>query len=161
MFRHYWWIAIGLAATITWLIVVKVQSNRETLVSGTVAGALGFCYFVQKQRLDELRLFKELFTEFNGRYDRMNEKLADIYTHNSGNNPESRNVLVDYFNLCAEEYLFYQQGYIHPAAWRSWCRGMLYYLKRDSIRRVWDEEVNTDSYYGLSTALVSEGAVLK
>jgi hypothetical protein len=54
--------------------------------------------------------------------------------------------LVEYFNLCAEEYLFFKEGYIHPEAWQSWCRGMVYYLQDDGIRGAWNEEMTSDSY---------------
>lgn len=65
---------------------------------------------------------------------------------------------MDYFNLCAEEYLFYQEGYIHREAWRSWCRGMSWYLKRHPYRDVWNEEVRTESFYGLSLDVITAGA---
>ncbi len=74
---------------------------------GTTLGAvLGFCFIVQKQKLEELRLFRDLFTDFNCRYDEMNEKLENILTGNQIEDSKLRKTLVDYFNLCAEEYLF-------------------------------------------------------
>ena len=49
------------SGVIDWKLVV-------TLVGLTVS----LIFFVQKQKLEELKLFKELFTEFNRRYDEMN-----------------------------------------------------------------------------------------
>lgn len=43
-------------------------------------GWLSLIFLVQKQRLEELRLFKELFAGFNARYDRMNGQLMRIAT---------------------------------------------------------------------------------
>ena len=160
MFRHYWWIAGVTAAAAIVLILAFVPSGREGLIATTLAAGLGFCYFAQKQKLEELRLFKDLFTDFNRRYDAMNDRLADIRAGNNPNEPAARKTLVDYFNLCAEEFLFFDEGYIHPAAWRSWCRGMLYYIEHDGIRRIWDEEVGTDSYYGLTLQEIRKGAAL-
>lgn len=43
-------------------------------------GFISFFYVVQKQKLEELQTFKELFNEFNRRYDKLNEKLNRIVT---------------------------------------------------------------------------------
>ena len=160
VFRNYYWIAGAVASVAIVVIVVSGASGREGLIASTLVAALGFCYFAQKQKLEELRLFKELFTEFNRRYDEMNERLADIREGNRHDEPRMRKTLVDYFNLCAEEFLFFEEGFIHRAAWRSWCRGILYYLEDDGIRQVWDVEVSSDSYYGLTVQTIREGAAL-
>lgn len=160
VFRHYWWIAGVVAATAIVLILAFVPSGREGLIATTLGAALGFCYFAQKQKLEELQLFNSLFTRFNERYDAMNDRLEDIRSGSNVDERATRKTLVDYFNLCAEEFLFFDEGYIHPAAWRSWCRGMLHYLNHDSIRRVWDDEVSMDSYYGLTIEDIRDGAAL-
>jgi hypothetical protein len=42
-------------------------------------GALaGFFYFVYRQHLDETKLFKDLFLEFNARYDKLNDGMNRI-----------------------------------------------------------------------------------
>jgi hypothetical protein len=43
----------------------------------------------------------------------------------------------------------YQLGYIDPAAWVAWHNGMKVYLRVPCIRRLWDEDVKSESYYGL------------
>ena len=106
VFRNYWWIAGAVAVSAIVVIVASGSPGRESLIATTLGTTLGFCYFVQKQKLDELRLFKDLFTDFNRRYDEMNERLEDIRAGNRRIEPDLRNTLVDYFNLCAEEYLF-------------------------------------------------------
>jgi len=80
---------------------------------------------MQQQKLSETALFKDLFTEFNRRYDALNDRLAELASSRPQLDPSGRQVIVDYFSLCAEEYLFFTEGYIHRAAWRSWCAGML------------------------------------
>lgn len=72
---------------------------------------------------------------------------------------EQRSLIVDYFNLCAEEYLFCKEGYIPRRVWRSWCRGMAWYLKRHPFKDVWNSEVKTDSFYGLTEQVIRDGAV--
>jgi hypothetical protein len=158
VFRNYWWIAAAVALIAIVVIVASGSPGRESLIATTLAAALGFCYFVQKQKLDELRLFKDLFTDFNRRYDEMNDKLENIRGGNGPGGAGVKNTLVEYFNLCAEEYLFFREGYIHPEAWQSWCRGMVYYLQHKDIRRVWEEEMISGSYYDLTLRAIEHGA---
>jgi len=100
-----------------------------------------------------------LFTEFNRRYDALNDRLVEIATSSATLDAFARQTIVDYFNLCAEEFLFFSEGYIHLEAWRSWCSGMLWYLDREPFRSVWVEERATNSYYGLSLEAIRRGAV--
>ena len=157
LFRFYPLIA-AIAFVGGCLLVWRVGADqRLPLIGGVLAAALGFIYFVQQQKLAETQLFKSLFTEFNQRYDRLNDRLGAIPIDLPAS-VEHRGAIVDYFNLCAEEYLFYREGYIHPAVWRSWCRGMLQYLDRQPFRDVWSAESKTESYYGLSLAIIQSGA---
>lgn len=157
IFRNYWWIALlagGLAATLAFF---SGGEDRVGFVGAAIAGALGFCYFVQQQKLAETALFHELFKDFNARYDKLNGRLAELLPERELS-LEQRNIIVDYFNLCAEEYLFYQQGYIPRTVWRSWCRGMAWYLKRHPFKDVWNDEFQTESFYGLSLEIIHAGA---
>lgn len=113
-----------------------------------IGGLFSFVYFVQKQQLEELKLFKELFTEFNKRYDALNEKLNEIKSGGSIEAAE-RNILYDYFNLCGEEYLFYRKGYIYPEVWQSWLRGMMEFYQHKEIGDLWRKELKKGSYYEL------------
>ena len=117
-------------------------------------GGISFFYFFQKQKLDEIRLMKELITDFNSRYDNLNEKLNDILRKGDEDpsmilDQDDRATLNDYFNLCAEEYLFKELGYIHPRVWEAWYKGMEIYF-RDRIRELWEQEEKTGSYYGFT-----------
>lgn len=75
-FEHYWWLLCTvIASTSTILIALK---EPVTTIATVVGALLSVIYFLQKQKLEELRLFRELFEEFNTRYDGMNERLARI-----------------------------------------------------------------------------------
>jgi len=113
---------------------------------------LTLLYFLQKQRLEEMRLFREIFAECNERYDKMNEVLNAIVAGPDDQllRSEERTILNDYFNLCGEEYLYYAQGYIFPSVWKAWHNGMSYFFNNPRIVKVWKEETKSDSYYGLS-----------
>ena len=54
--------------------------------------------------------------------------------------------------------MFFDEGYINPRVWRSWCKGMLYYLDKAPFRDLWTAEVTEESYYGLTLEEVRKGA---
>lgn len=147
-FEHYWWmLCLILASTPTALL----WHNEPLPTVVTVVGALlSLIYFVQKQKLEELRLFRELFKEFNARYDEMNEKLARIVESTDTEIPkQERETLIDYFNLCGEEYLYFERGYIDPAVWKAWFNGMKAIISVPRVLCVWQAKKQTDSYYDL------------
>jgi hypothetical protein len=158
VFRNYWWIAL-LGAVLGLVLVVKfARVPRGTLVGSVIAAALGFCYFVQQQKLAEMRLFRELFTGFNERYDKLSRCLREIVARGRARDEADAQTIIDYFNLCGEEYLFFSEGYIHREAWRSWCAGRLCYFEHEPFRSQWDGEKATNSYYGLSLEAIRRGA---
>jgi hypothetical protein len=146
--RHYWWI---LGAALIASIVFLVHRDEQLGTGATVVGALlSLAYFVQKQKLEELRLFRELFKEFNDRYDQMNEKLALIVEGPETElTQDERQLLVDYFNLCGEEYLYFIKGYVDPMVWAAWYNGMTAIVSTPRIQKLWHTEKRTGSYYGL------------
>ena len=158
IFRHYAWVALFSAIVGIGAVLVFVTDDKTPLIGSVIAAILGFCYFVQQQKLSETSLFKDLFTDFNRRYDALNDSLAEIANSDGPLKGKDRQTIVDYLNLCAEEYLFFTEGYIHRAAWRSWCAGMLWYFDREPFRSVWNEESATNSYYGLSVDAIRRGA---
>ena len=125
----------------------------------TIGIVLPIIYAVHSQRREEVRLFKELFTGFNERYDRLNGKLGEVARlprEASDLTSEQRETLVDYFNLCGEEYLFYRLGYIRQEAWRAWLAGMQhYYRAHPLIEKTWNSELGQGSYYGFPQGILT------
>jgi len=115
-------------------------------------GIVSFAFAVQKQQLEEVRLFKDLFKDFNGRYDGKNEALNAICgkPYDLELDDGEVKVLFDYFNLCGEEYLYYTRGFIYPEVWQAWVNGMKFFRKNPRIKKLWDDELQAGSYYGLS-----------
>jgi len=124
--------------------------HRPGLLVSAIGGVAGFTYFIYRQHLDETKLFKELFGEFNARYDALNDDLNVILFGPAmgalSANEQER--LFSYFNLCAEEYFFYKAGYIDRRVWESWHRGMKVFFKHPRIRALWEQDCKADSYYG-------------
>lgn len=158
IFKNYWSIApLGAAVGIA-LVVIFRTGQAASLVASIIAVALGFCYFAQRQKLAEASLFKELFTEFNHRFDDMNGPLREIAGSSKPPDQSARETIINYINLCSEEYLFFKEGYIHREVWRAWCAGMLLYLEREPFRSAWEDEERTGSYYGLCVDVIRGGA---
>lgn len=148
LFGHYWWL-LSIAAAATSVVLVH-HGEPLSSFAGAAGAFLSVVYFVQKQRLEELRLFREIFKECNARYDSMNEALAKVCEPNDERlSPEEANLLIDYFNLCGEEYLYYRQGYIPPLVWQSWYLGMQVVICSPRVNELWRAEAATGSYYGL------------
>lgn len=98
-------------------------------------------------------LSKQLFTEFNARYESLNNILNNIPADKSLQlvlkDREHANCLVDYINLCAEEHYWFRQGRIDARIWKSWHAGMKeWHEKLLSLRQMWEIESEfPESYY--------------
>ncbi len=98
-------------------------------------------------------LSKQLFTEFNARYESLNNILNNIPADKPLqlvlNDQEHANCLVDYINLCAEEHYWFCQGRIDDRIWNCWHAGMKeWHQKLLSLRELWEIESEfPESYY--------------
>ena len=163
-FKYYVFIVLFfLLLIIVAFSILTVQVGDSSLASfATFAGiALTTIYFVQKQKLEEIKLFKDLFTEFNVRYDHLNGKITDIKSKQIADPDEINKILDDYFNICSEEYLFYKEGRIHNQVWGSWCCGMKEHLSDAVINSYWKKAQKENSYYGLTTEIIEKGTKIK
>ncbi len=143
----YYWLLICLASAIGLLF-----THQEPIATiATIVGSLlSLAYFLQKQKLEETRLFREIFKECNARYDLLNDELQSIAQKDPKSlNPAEQEKIIDYLNPCGEEYLYYKRGYIEPSVWEAWHNGMKSIVAAPSIRAIWDQEKRTGSYYDL------------
>ncbi len=150
-FRHYWWVLPSI------LILVFISAYKTgflidfKFISAALGTFLSSVYFVQKQRLEEVILFREIFSECNQRYNIINDEINNIIRGDdlSVLTHKEKNLLDDYFNLCGEEYLYFKQGYIYPDVWAAWMNGMNSILNNKRIKQHWVKEKETGSFYGL------------
>ncbi|WP_312791674.1 hypothetical protein [Sphingobacterium sp.] len=128
-------------------------SGFATIIAACIAG--GIAYYYQKGNLDisHEKMEKELFTEFNHRYDKLNDKLLelkvelDITALNEKYNADLQKSIIDYFNLCAEQYYWYKKERISKEIWNSWHSGMMYYYETfPVIKELWKKETEGDKY---------------
>ena len=152
----HWFFDHHLLVTFVLLLFVFVMwASVDTLrtwnfLYPAIGSVLSLSYFILKQHLEEIHLFKELFLAFNARYDAMNERLYALCDGPAEQKltREEITLLYDYFNLCAEEYLYYRKGFIYPEVWFAWRNGMKIFCGCSRIYALWKMELQTNSYYG-------------
>jgi hypothetical protein len=130
------------------------DSIGTELLLSIIGGSLAVSYFCTQHSLEEKRFSRELFSDFNCRYDKLNEALFDIVRSTADLSPSEMKTLDDYFNLSAEEWLHYSDGVISPRIWKSWNNGMKTFYRIPKIKKYWDSELASDSYYGFSSDLL-------
>lgn len=126
--------------------------RKQELALAWVAGCWALTHFQHQHTLAANKFFFELFNKFNERYDKINEALQLIEDGDGPLTAQERACVVDYFNLCAEEYVFFRRGYIPEDIFRAWRAGMDHYASNDRFMRVWEHEKKTGSYYGFEFA---------
>lgn len=128
---------------------------NENLFFGSL-GSIATIYFgFLKLKIDNDLLFKELFNSFNEKYDsKFNDLINEIRIDaNKQIIGDDRNIVIDYFNLCAEEFLWYSKKRIPNGVWKAWKAGILENLEIQQINEIYELETSTSrgktSYYGL------------
>jgi hypothetical protein len=151
---------IVIAGAALWFYYSPRAREDFTVVITIIGGIISFIYVVQKQQLEDLQTFKELFNDFNIRYDKLNEKLNRIAIKKADTplTEDETDTLYDYFNLCAEEYLYFKEGFIYKEVWTAWCYGIRFFFDQPRIRPLWQQEEETHSYYGLTLQIVRNGS---
>lgn len=124
-----------------------------TIVLGSSGLLITLIYNYHSSKLSKDRMNKELFTEFNKRYDALNDILEEIVgkcnnLEELNKYPELRFKLNDYFNLCAEEYYWYTKNRIDKRIWISWKEGMNRWYKYPVVQEAWKDELKS---YGHKT----------
>ncbi|PKQ46075.1 hypothetical protein [Confluentibacter flavum] len=133
---------------ITILVFHLIIEIEPSLLLGLLGGVITFFLGLTKIYMEDDRFFKELYLDFNLRYDKLNSKLYKI-TKNKKSMKEldfkDKNVIYDYFNLCAEEYFWFKKNRIEKAVWNSWKNGMNFWYSKDIIKTMWEEEMKAGS----------------
>ncbi len=135
------------------LLPTNLSPEAHLSITGAVAALVHFLY---SQHNHNTERFIGLFRDFNAQYDKLNDRLNTLLLKDGNLMLEAadKQLLYDYFNLCAEEYMFFKSGYIDTEVWQSWLKGMKYFASNAEVRRVWSEELESASYYGFSLALI-------
>lgn len=155
--RHYRDVfIINISAIIIGLTVYYIIGQKPELPISIIAAGISISFGIRQYRIENDKIFKELFIAFNQKYDEkfnnglnaidIKTQLQEAYVLTDA----EKNLVVDYLNLCAEEYLWYKKQRIDKSVWLSWENGMSYYLKIKPIKEIVEtEKKQKDSYYGL------------
>jgi hypothetical protein len=136
---------------------------EASLVSSIILGSVGLLvtviYSRHSTKLAHDQMMKELFADFNKRYNLLNNSLHEIETKydttekldKAPNSFALKQSVQDYFNLCAEEFYWYRhKRRIDKIIWDSWQSGMLYWYHVPAIKDMWQSEIAESgkaSYY--------------
>ena len=144
-------------AIVIYLIWYK-QVNTAMAI-GIMGVFVSFYFGILKYKLENDKIFKDLFVTFNERYnDELNDLLNTLRIEEDRvlKNNEIK-LIVDYFNLCAEEYLWYSRNRIPTTVWLAWKAGIMENLKINQVKEVYLQETKTKnaqkSFYGLAKEL--------
>jgi len=150
----YWVLAAGAAAMVMCAAIPRLHTREWTIALLGIVGGTG--YFLFQQHLSESKFFAELFEKFNARYDGMSEKLQGLPKSENPLGSTDKLLVIKYFNLCAEEFLFYRAGYIDETVWQAWCRGMAHYGKDSRFADIWKGEGGAELYYGFEFPIAGD-----
>ena len=134
-------------------------SERIEILAATIATGISLTIALMQSRIQDDRMFQELFTDFNKKYDtEFRNQLDDIVEKHENNTDKISNddeeLIIRYFNLCAEEYLWRRKYRIPDEVWKAWENGMIYYFNVPIINStLLEQKKQFDSYYGLFTHL--------
>mgnify|MGYP006909075328 CR=1 FL=1 len=155
MKKYLVFVIINLLALTIGLIVFDAYKSIEVL-GAIIATGISLSLGLQQSKIQNDIIFKELFIEFNHTYNtKFNDTLEVIVIECQENNsrelnPAERQIVIDYLNLCAEEYLWKTLHRIPNKVWNSWEKGIVFYLNQPIINKVViSEKLQRGSYYGL------------
>lgn len=141
---------INIGSFIIGLTLYFIFCHRIELLVVTISTGISLAIGLRQYRTENDKIFKELFIKFNESYDsKFNDALRRIDTSNKLEEGDEI-LVIDYLNLCAEEYLWFSKDRIPSEVWISWENGMIYYFNVGCINSlVLTEKNQQDSYYGL------------
>jgi hypothetical protein len=149
-------VVINLLTVILGIIFYLCFGYKVEILAAIIAIGISLSLGLRQYEMENDRIFKELFIAFNEKYDtKFNGRLNEIDEKYKKENDYALtsieiSLVIDYFNLCAEEYLWYTKKRIPKIVWNSWENGMVYYLNIKPINDILIMEKNQpDSYYGL------------
>ncbi|MEZ0007622.1 hypothetical protein ABH942_003007 [Flavobacterium sp. 28YEA47A] len=130
-----------------------IDKKTEILIAIYTAG-ISIAFSIRQYRIENDKIFKELFIMYNEKYDLKFNNCLNIIVKKASNQTyelidEEKPLIIDYLNMCSEQYLWFTKGRIDSIAWKSWEKGMKFYLECQPIKNFISKESQKDSYYGI------------
>lgn len=158
---------IVLASTILFVVELPNQVHLEKVYLAVIAAIITLYIGLLRVKVEQDKFEQSLFEHFNGRY---NSKLDDLLNKVSHDNNESsgpneldkedKKIIINYLNLCAEEFYWYKRGRIPRSIWDAWIAGIKQKVKYNVVKRVIKEEMEKNetkkSYYDFLDHLIKK-----
>ncbi|MFC6269615.1 hypothetical protein [Frigoriflavimonas asaccharolytica] len=143
---------------------LNVTKSFGAIILAIVASWLAYRHNKLTRELSNDNLQKQLFIEFNSRYDKLNDLLQFVINlsaeeeeqfNNAANNEKFGEFtkafitfkINDYFNLCSEEYYWYSKRRIDERIWSSWKKGMNdIFSSSVLIQNQWHDEIKNEGW---------------
>jgi predicted membrane channel-forming protein YqfA (hemolysin III family) len=148
---------INLATLIVSIFLFYFFEKQLEIIGAVLATGISLSIGVRQYKIENDKMFKELFEAFNKKYDcKFNNRFNQLDEFLSKDpdftlkDEQDRLLIIDYLNFCSEEYLWYTKGRVPEIVWNSWEEGMLYFLNLKPINQVVQiQKIQKNSYYGL------------
>lgn len=150
----YVWSMLPKFACISWIIILALAILGLTLgsawgvefVIALLGAVLAAIFQITTAYHAKVSHFLECFSRCNESYAKLNGRLIRACNGPAVDNGPN-DAIIDYFNLCAEEYLMHKMGVIPDFVWDVWRAGMHDWGLKPPIHKAWDKEKNC-GYYG-------------
>ena len=115
--QHYEIIVAALAFAIVVFFYFYCRLDNSFFL-GSLGVIATFYFGVLKYKIENDRVFQQLFTSLNSRYNNeFNNLINSLRGHSEktlvvNEEKNDENLIIDYFNLCAEEFMWVNKKYI-------------------------------------------------
>ena len=149
--RTIWpWFVSATALILVLLPRLPAPYNADNVLLAAVGGLWALAFYLHSRHGEDARFAKELMREFNSTYGKISTELQDAIWSSEPFSRPSKLRFIEYFNLCAEEWLFWKTGYVYEPVWNAWAWGMHQYSSDPRVKTLWEEEQKTNAYYGFA-----------
>ncbi len=137
------------------ILSMTIYPKSTEILATILATGISISIGLRQYKIENDKLFKDLFKEFNDKYDKtFNNELNKIVKKIEDDNDyvitsNEDALIIDYINFSAEEFMWYRKGRIDNDVWKSWFSGILYFLRKPKFKDIVEREsMQKDSYYG-------------
>jgi hypothetical protein len=124
---------------------------------GLLAAGGGAIFQISTAYHAKVTHFLECFSRCNAAYAKVNGLLGPPPPKLPGMNDGPSDAIIDYFNLCAEEYLMRKMGVIPGFVWDVWRAGIHERVHKDDLKAAWDYEVKAARKEGVKAGCLYYG----
>lgn len=148
-------IAAFLLVVAFYVLFFCLEEKKAEVYISVIAAILALYFGLLKHQISNDEMFLTIFSDFNSIYNNdFNDLLNELRTNVKWELTQKEvNLIIDYFNLCAEEYLWFKKGRLPKDIWNAWKAGIMENLQITQVYEIYKKEMRIDNnrkaYYGL------------